>query len=342
MKIVYRDLQKGEIVVIVETDDDLWAVHHLVRPGDVVFARTYRKEERETDKIRPEKAERRSVYLGLRVESVEFHQFSGDLRIHGVIVEAPFDVGSYHTLIVGVGTKLKIVRPFTPLDLKILEESVRDSGRPAVVFVSMDDESATVAFMSSRGVHRVCDIAGPGSGKKFDQRRDTSYLGEVAKAAGNVDAEYLVVVGPGFTKESFVRYLRENGLLSDRKVHMEAAGSAGMTGVNEVLRKGALSRFLKESRTGAEMEAVERVLAAISRGGAAAYGAEEVRRALEMGAVEELLILDALIRSGEGDDLFRMARGTNATTRVISSGHEGGRKLDGLGGVAALLRFPIS
>ncbi|HID73735.1 MAG TPA: hypothetical protein EYP43_01655, partial [Thermoplasmata archaeon] len=28
--------------------------------------------------------------------------------------------------------------------------------------------------------------------------------------------------------------------------------------------------------------------------------------------------------------------------RVISSGHEGGRKLDGLGGVAALLRFPIS
>ena len=80
---------------------------------------------------------------------------------------------------------------------------------------------------------------------------------------------------------------------------------------------------------------------AISGGKLAAYGEAEVRQALEAGAVEELLILDTIARGGRADDLFDLARRANSTTRVISSGHDGGRKLDGLGGVAALLRYPI-
>ncbi|MCI0497860.1 MAG: mRNA surveillance protein pelota [Thermoplasmata archaeon] len=341
MKVVHRDLKNNEVAVVVETDDDLWVVDHVVRPGDVVFAQTYRKEERASDKLRPERAEKRRIHAGIRVEKMEFHQFSGALRIHGVLVEAPFDVGSYHTLIVEVGTKLRIVRVFTPLDLKIIDESVRDAGRPDVVFVSLDDEEATIAYMSSRGIQKVCDIKGPGSGKMFRTKHDDSYLAEVAETTAGVGGQYLVVVGPGFTKEAFAKYLREKQVLADRKVHIEAAGAAGMSGVNEVLKGGALSRFLKDSRTGEEMVAVERTLAAISSGGLAAYGLAEVRQALELGAVAELLILDTLARAGTGDALFDLARRTNADTLIISSGHDGGRRLDGLGGVAALLRYPI-
>jgi len=341
MKIVHRDLSKDEVVVIVENDDDLWALNNIVRPGDVVHASTYRKEERASDKLRPEKSERKRVYIGLEVEKVEFHQFSGDLRMHGVIVEAAWDVGSYHTLAVSTGTKLKLVRRFTGLDMKILEESVADAKRPDVMFISMDDEMATIAFMSKRGIQQVCDIPGPGSGKMFKVKKDDDYFAEVASALKNVETEFIVLVGPGFTKESFMKFVKEKQLLSGRKLHAEAAGAAGMSGINEVLKKGALSRFLKDSRTGEEVQAVERVLAAISGGGNAAYGIDEVRKALEMGAVEELLIMDHMVHEGTGDVLFRLARGTNSRTLVVSSGHDGGRKLDGLGGVAALLRYSI-
>src|SRR5439155_1319760 len=82
--------------------DDLWHLHNLVLPGDQVRASTYRREEVKTDKVRPERGEKVRVTLTIRVESVEFQAFSDRLRITGVIVEGPQDLGRHHTLNVAV------------------------------------------------------------------------------------------------------------------------------------------------------------------------------------------------------------------------------------------------
>src|SRR5881409_3956747 len=84
MRVLHRDPKTGEIKVRVENADDLWHLHNLVLPGDLVRASTYRREEVKTDKVRPERGEKVRVTLTIRVESVEFQAFSDRLRTTGI------------------------------------------------------------------------------------------------------------------------------------------------------------------------------------------------------------------------------------------------------------------
>src|SRR6266571_2615038 len=98
MRVFHRDPKTGEIKMLVENADDLWHLHNLVREGDLVRASTYRREDVKADKVRPERGEKVRVTLTIRVEGVEFQAFSDRLRITGVIVEGPQDLGRHHTL----------------------------------------------------------------------------------------------------------------------------------------------------------------------------------------------------------------------------------------------------
>ncbi|HDM22631.1 MAG TPA: mRNA surveillance protein Pelota, partial [Methanomicrobia archaeon] len=74
----------------------------------------------------------------------------------------------------------------------------------------------------------------------------------------------------------------------------------------------------------------------------AVYGIKDVEKAIDYGAVERLLILDDLLRDENYEKILEKTRKKNCKVYVISSEHEGGEKLKGLGGIAGLLRFKIS
>ena len=116
-----------------ESLDDLWHLQHLISRGDLVFALTHRKLPAIADKARPEKMERKTVRLGVKVEDVEFHMYSNWLRVHGII-KSGMDVGQYHTLNIEVGTDLSILKyHWRPDLLARIDEAVAESQRPKVV-----------------------------------------------------------------------------------------------------------------------------------------------------------------------------------------------------------------
>ena len=97
------------------------------------------------------------------------------------------------------------------------------------------------------------------------------------------------------------------------------------------------------------MKKVNELCEQIAKEGNATYGMKEVTYAAESGAVKELFVSDKLLRTlheqgkyAELDVLLRQVDKTGGTIFIISSLHEGGQKLDGLGGVGALLRFRVS
>lgn len=86
--------------------------------------------------------------------------------------------------------------------------------------------------------------------------------------------------------------------------------------------------------------------------GRAWYGPREVERAAEKGAIGKgggvLLVSDALFRAQDVAvrrrwvalvDKIRDVEG--GEVRVLSSEHESGKRLDGLGGIAAILTYPL-
>ena len=85
----------------------------------------------------------------------------------------------------------------------------------------------------------------------------------------------------------------------------------------------------------------------------ATYGPREVENAVEQGAVGRgggiLIISNRLFRSQDIAErkrwvalVDRVRDVEGGEVRVLSSEHESGKRLDGLGGIAAILTFPIS
>ncbi len=134
MKAEFGDLIRsfGEVRLFPESIDDLWHMSHLISPDDLVFATTLRTTETQADKIRPEKAEKRPVRLGIRVTRVEFHDFALRLRVSGVI-EQGVARGTHQPLkIVGV---LQEWERHSPEALKTMLDSLADLKRRGLAII---------------------------------------------------------------------------------------------------------------------------------------------------------------------------------------------------------------
>lgn len=334
---------EGEITLLPESLDDLWHLKYLIEPGDLVFALTHRKVQALADKARPEKLERRPVRLGIRVEDIEFHIYSNWLRLHGVI-KSGIDVGSYHTLNIEVGTELSIIKYHWRQDqIQRIKEAVAESKRPRVVLALVEEGEATIGVLRQFGVQMAAELrAGSGKGGGEDHRaqffRDVA--GAISLAAGE-DAQ-VILAGPGFAKEDLKKIIDASYPELAERITMEDASSIGRSGFQEVLRRGAVGRVLEDSRIALEAKLIEDLFREIATDGKAAYGLEEVRTAVNYGAVESLLVLDDLARRRSLDELMRDVVNARGKVVIFSSEFEPGDRLGSLGGVAAILRFKIA
>jgi len=332
---------EGEISLFLESIDDLWHLKYLISPGDLVFALTHRKSTASSDKLRPEKRERRPVRLGVRVESVEFHIYSNWLRVHGVI-ESGQDVGSYHTLNLEPGTNLSIIKRWRPDELDRIKEAVAEARRPKVVLALVEEGEATIGVLRQFGIETVSEIR-MGSGKGADIDRRSEFLDECGQEIDRIAAggAQVILAGPGFIKEDLKKSIGSSR--SDRagRLTLCDASSVGVSGFQEVLRQGTLGQVLENSRLAQEAALIDELFKEIATEGKAAYGCAEVDVAMGYGAVETLMVQDELVRDAKMDALMRKVRNARGRVVIFSSEFEPGARLKALGGVAALLRFKI-
>jgi protein pelota len=344
MRVLKKSLRgdEGEIALVPESLDDLWHLKHLIERGNLVFALTHRKVANVADKIRPEKLEKRPVRLGIRVEDVEFHLYSNWLRLHGVI-KSGIDIGSFHTLNIEVGTDLSIIKRWRPDQLQRIDEAVAESLRPRVVLALVEEGEASLGVLRQFGIQTAGEIK-MGSGKGSGEDRRSQFLKEVAEEMARIAGteSQVILAGPGFIKEDLKKVIDSTYPDLAKRVAMDDASSIGMSGFQEVLRRGAVGRILENSRLVHETKLIEELFKEIATDGKAAYGLKEVQSAANYGAVEHLLVLDDLARRREMDQLMRDISNARGKVVIFSSEFEPGERLRALGGVAALLRFKIS
>jgi len=229
-------------------------------------------------------------------------------------------------------------------------------GKPQLIIVAIEDDNAVIALLHQYGVRNIATINRFGTGKLYttsgsaksseksaDTKKDffNNILTQLQQA--RPENSPLIIVGPGFTKDEFVKFCREKHISDMDQVNMENTGQAGMVGVQEALRRGVVGRIAKESRLGFETELVNKVLEEISKDGKVGYGLMETKRAVEVGAVETLLVIDKLIRgkNDQVEQILEKTESTGGTINIISTVHDAGKQLEALGGIAALLRYKI-
>ena len=345
MKIIFLDLDHGELKIMPENLDDIWHLYNTIQKGDLVQALTYRTDDQATDKIRSKKAGKKKMKLGIRVEEIKFHEFSDRLRIHGIIEEGPQDKGSYHTFNVTADNQDKITivkEQWKPFELERIKEAVEQTKQGLVLFICLDDDTATLALLRQSGVQWITDIESHRSGKQFESANvEKEYFGEIISMLKQNKSENtpLIVLGPGFAKEHLLQFGKEKHEELFESCMVHTTGQEGMNGIHEAIKSGVIEHIAKENRVIYETKLVETLFQEIKKDGLASYGSDEVTHALKNGAVDHLLIIDSCIRSKKGEELLRLAQNQQSKFTIITTIHDAGKKLDGLGGIGALLRF---
>lgn len=340
MKAEYGELKNsfGEIRLFPESIDDLWHLQHLVAPGDLVFATTFRSVDTATDKIRPEKVEKRPVRLGIRAERTEFSEHGIRLRITGMI-EHGVDAGAYHTINVETGHEISIIRNWRPVDLERIERAVKASVYGVIHVLTIEEGEAELFRLRQYGPESVITItAGSGKGGETDTR--TAFFDQVSGHIAEISGP-LIIAGPGFVKDDFVKYAKNRNSTPVQRAVVVETRRIGRGAVQDVIGAGALERLIGDLQLSREVRLMDEVLLRIAREGAVAYGRAEVASAIEYGATEEVLLADTLLRDRDVMHLVEKAERMQAKVVVLSSSFEPGERLCALGGIAALLRYKL-
>lgn len=341
MKAEIGELQRsyGEIRLFPENTDDLWHLHHLITPGSMVFATTLRSVEGSQDKIRPEKQEKRPVRLGIRVQDVEFHEYSIRLRVFGMI-ESGVDLGSHHTLNLEPGFEISVIRSWSGNDLERIDRAVKGSAAEAIHILVVEEGEAELYRIQSYGPRLVWSLAA-GSGKTAEVNSREDFSQAVVQHVSAITGP-LVIAGPGFVKEEIIaKYKRQNPSRSAPLVIGDTR-TGGRRAVQEVIGQGIMEKLSGDLQLAREVSSLDELMRRIGKDEPVTYGTESVRDAISCGAVQTLLVVDSLLRDPAATSLIRQAEEMRSEVVVFSSRFEPGERLSGLGGIAALLRYAIA
>ncbi len=346
MKQLGFNQRQGEAKLKVENADDLWYLNSIIDPGDTVKGKTLRK-------LKPTeeaKAERKLVFMSILVEKLDFA--ANELRVSGRVLEGPDDVphGSYHTFSIEPGIAITLIKPrWLAYQLDYLKESTSVKP-PKIIVCVFDREEALFAKLTRDGYELLSTLKGKVAKKAVDEKIKDTFYENIVKQLEEYDLRFtldkIILASPAFWKEDLYKVLKNQEL--KKKIIQATCSGVDEPAIGEVLKRKETQKALQAERVSNELAKVEELFVAIAKKGPVAYGMKETSRAAEAGAIQELLVTDKLIQQSraenkfaELDSIMRSVDKSKGKVWIVSTEHEGGRKLQGLGGIGALLRYAL-
>ncbi len=356
MKIIEKNLHQGFVKVVPDSPDDLWHLYNVIYKGDEVYAYSSRAIKSDTETSRPKSAERVSAFMGVTVESVSWDKFLGKLRVHGLICHAPdiFPTGAHHTLSIALNQPVTIVKKEWPKHLLDRLTRASQTEKP-ILIISIDDEGFAIAETKQYGYETRVEQRTRLPGKQEADKRVEATKAYFRLALNSLNKLWsqnhnpIVIIGAGYVKNDFIDYLSEESKeMSKSVVDVKSVNNGGTAGIGEALRSGVLLKAASRLRIVEETETMEEIMKRLGKGErTVTYGFDAVEKTVMLGAVEKLVVADTTLRDADEtqrlklENLMHQVERHNAAITVVSTEHEAGSKLLSLGGIAALLRFPV-
>ncbi len=279
-------------------------------------------------------------------------------------------------------------------ELEPLEDMVKE--KDIYGLLVMDRREATFGILKGKKMKIVQNLdsivpgktrAGGQSAARYGRIREgmlNDFLKEVGdcykKVFSDDDLKGIIVGGPGPIKEKFLNENYINEDLKKKVIGVKDTGYTGEGGLNELLNRS--EDLLKEAKISKEKKVLKLFFEELqSRHPKATYGIEEVKKAIEIGAAETVLIsedleweeVEYLCDCGFGEkkivkieekenqkcpkckkqmeivgemdiiDAFEdLAKQTGSKIEIISKESSEGEQFFLMGGIGAILRFPMN
>ena len=347
MDIIHKDLRKGIVKLRVTDSDDLWYLSTIIEPGDILTGITTRKIK--IGDSENAKVIKKTITLTIEAERIDFSANGQSLRINGKVKQSPEEVpkDSYHALSLELGEEFTLEKPqWLEYQKQKLQEAAEK--KYTLLICLLDREEAMIALTKKSGYELLTKIKGdvPQKGNLTEAKKDF-YL-ELIKVLEAYQERYtpekIIVASPAFYKEEVFKRITSAQL--KQKVILATCSDVAETSFDEVIQRPELQATLKESRIRQEKILVEELLAEIKKNHLAAYGWEEVQTAVKAGAASKLLMTDSFIQQrkldkkfAEVNEVMKHVDTLKGEIHILSSDQEPGKKINGLGGIAVILRY---
>ena len=336
--------------------DDLWSLARLARKGMSLGMLGERRDQTTAGEEggRAKSAERKKMWIRLRIETTEYQSFGDNLRCHGIIEEAKFDLGSHHTHNISVGDEIELscITEFLDTDKQLLQQAIDAAKQVQVALAVVENDEVILFHVTSRGLRESTTWTMRGGGKRVDVKQSSGvakgFREKVIKELTESLAKDtpLILCGPGHAREIYLQDMKNAG--QTRLITSIATSMSGRAGANEILREGLAGNLLEDYAISKEIELLEEAWMRVSTNGAVAYGLMELTKARNEGAIETLLISADLLRDedaiidGTSWQLWCKSLSDIGGKMIqCSTDHDSGQQLLGIGGAIALLRFKI-
>lgn len=351
MKILELDTKKNFAKLKIDNMDDLWILSRLVEIGDLAASETTRIIKKEE----AQEGARKKMFVKIKVDKVDFAKQSNTLRLLGTIAECSnpeVPLKSHHTLALQPGDRLELNKIFKKWHIERLKEAEESAKRPKLLLCAADYGEATIAVLREFGIEYLTDVFKTLTGKEdadYEKNRE-EFIRELAKVleqtAKNQNINKIIIGGIGFFTENFKKEIDSFPFLEKNATFVKISHS-DKTGINEMIKRGIVDQVVKSNRISEETKLIEEFFRRISTSGLAVYGFNEAKRAVEYGAVEILIVSDAMLNEykekgkfAELDELMASAEKNGAKIKIISTEHDAGERFEKMG-IGALLRFAI-
>jgi peptide chain release factor subunit 1 len=229
--------------------------------------------------------------------------------------------------------------------------------KEAYGIVLLDRREANVAILKGKSINTIHSFssavpgkykAGGQSAARFARVRENLARAFYQKVADTVNTEFnpqvtplkgILIGGPGPSKEEFYNENFLNQEIKDKVISVVDIGYVGEQGLHELVEKSqdilANQAIVKEKKAG---ERFFRVLGKTKD--LATYGEEKVRKALDAGAVD-LMLITSSIDENKIEELAKLVENQSGDWIILDKDGRDGKTLDGLGGIGAILRYKL-
>jgi|SRR3989344_5707528 len=219
----------------------------------------------------------------------------------------------------------------------------------------MDNREATLAFLRGKSIQVIRSFGSNVPGKlqvggwsqqryaRLREEAENEFYKRIAEVlnpeflAVKTDLMGILIGGPGPTKEKFHNGDYINNELKKKVIGIKDIAYTDEQGLHELIEKS--QDLLSQAELVKEKQIVQEFLTKLAiDSDKVAYGINDVKKALEYGAVDKLLLSESLENIEELED---KANSMGTEVFIVSIETKEGGQLRDIGGIAAILRYKI-
>ncbi|KAK3986975.1 protein pelota [Cladorrhinum sp. PSN332] len=363
------------VSLLVTDPDDMWHVHNLVQVGDIVRAPTVRKVQLRSD---TGSVFTKTVYITLIIKVINtfFDPLVSELRIAGQVINENevVAVGQHHTITLKYDKdhqpSFQLQKPhgWDSVACQMLREALSEERPDAMVAVVMQEGLANICLITQSRTLIKQRIEASVSKKRSTSKEIDSGLKSffdktltgLLNAVDWSSQRTLLLASPGFVAQNFRDFIKDRAERTADKPLQKLARDAvvvhSSTGhvhsLNEILKSSEVQKTMRDTKYTSETAMMDKFYERFRKDdGRAWYGVKPVTKAILEGAVGRgggvLFINNSFFRSMDIAErkkyvaLVDKVKEDGGEALVLSSDHESGQRLDALGGIAAMLTYPL-